>query len=126
MENALFQWGPFTSHSGPPLSWKICTEALSVSDWQTIAKRVAQTLPFGRVLGIPRGGIVFAECLKPYATAGLPGILVVDDVLTTGTSMRQALAELDGAGTGVVLFARGPIPDDLPVVAVFHLGGIFQ
>ena len=68
MENALFQWGPFTSHSGPPLSWKICTEALSVSDWQTIAKRVAQTLPFGRVLGIP---LPHHFCIRHEAALGL-------------------------------------------------------
>ncbi len=70
---------------------------------------VEHLLPFRKVEGIPRGGMKFAEALRPYAKPDAGLLLLADDVLTTGESMERARA----GGTyviGVVAFARGPWP----------------
>lgn len=118
----LFLPGPFRSHSGVELPFKIDCDALSDGDLATLAQ-VVGTRPWTRfndVYGIPRGGLRFAEALKPYALS-VPKkqdrrVLIIDDVLTTGNSMLQMreMLRADGLPTeyiGVVIFARGPCPD---------------
>lgn len=56
-----------------------------------------------------------AVALKPYATG--EGLLIVDDVLTTGRSMEKQRSKREAKG--IVLFARGPCP--LWVEAVWML-----
>ncbi len=110
----LFKLGDFKLHSGAKSRWKIDCESLTVSDLHALAFMAFQLLPrrFGGVLGIPQGGLMFAEAMRPYQA--LPGPwLIVDDVLTTGRSMEEArktLDEANGPTMGLVIFARGPCP----------------
>jgi hypothetical protein len=101
----MFVRKEFISHSGIQLQWKIEADALTDEDLATLSWVVTQQLCFGSVVGIPMGGLRFAEALKPYAAKG--SRLLVDDVLTTGNSMKTAYREGD---IGLVIFARGPCP----------------
>lgn len=65
------------------------------------------------VVGIPRGGLRFAAALRPYAVLHSDTVLIVDDVLTTGASMKEmrSLKESQGYHTiGLVIFARKQPP----------------
>jgi orotate phosphoribosyltransferase len=108
----LFVDGEFTSHSGQRLPYKIECDALTPADLDTLAADVARRFRFSSVHGVPRGGIRFAYALRRYATgSSLDPILIVDDVLTTGTSMEAVRQGMGGNVFGVVIFARGPCPD---------------
>ncbi len=106
MNAPLFVKQVFMMHSGEIGHWKIECDALSSSDLDTLAFMLFEILPpFGKVHGIPRGGILIANRMRTYQTQGPR--LVVDDVLTTGASMVK---EMDGDDLGAVIFARGPCP----------------
>ena len=113
MASNLFRYGPFMLSSGCISLWKIECDALTPEDWQGLAHMALDILPpFGEVIGIPRGGIPFAEALKPYWTPFAPR-LVVDDVLTTGNSLRSLLRPGD---LSLVVFARPNAPKDIPAI----------
>ena len=99
----LFQYGDFVSHAGKELKWKIECDALTDDDWDCLAQIVADRCNFGSVYGIPRGGVKFAQALEKYKKPTNPFRLVVDDVYTTGKSMREAMLPGD---FGFVVFAR--------------------
>ena len=106
---ALFKHGQFTLHSGEQSDFLIDCNALTQFDIDSLAAFVAARLkPFSEVKGIPRGGVRFSAALQPYRSA-VGGLLIVDDVLTTGTSMERARGEREDV-QGVVIFARGPYP----------------
>jgi orotate phosphoribosyltransferase len=108
----LFRSGEFTLASGAKSGRKIDCDALTDADWETLAAWAAEVLPpFGVVEGVPTGGLKFASALADHATldAATGPLLIADDVLTTGGSMeRQRAGRL---AIGVVLFARGRLPD---------------
>ena len=118
----LFQKGEFHLHSGEVSDWKIDCDALTDADLETIAEQLVKRLPpFGRVSGVPTGGLRLAEVLGHHVTDGAP-LLIVDDVLTTGSSMeehaKECLTALSRLGInppeptlGTVIFARGKCPD---------------
>ena len=87
---SLFTKKNFIGHAGGELDWKIECDDLTDEDWQTLAYIVSKSYTFGAVIGIPRGGLKFAEALKPYITLESEYVLIVDDVLTTGMSMEEA------------------------------------
>lgn len=104
---SLFQTVDVVLHSGEESDWKIECDTLTDEDMRTLAKRIAELVhPFGEVEGVPRGGLRLASALKPYRSAG--GLLIVDDVLTTGGSMEAHRAGRDAKGA--VIFARGESP----------------
>jgi hypoxanthine phosphoribosyltransferase len=108
----LFKSGQFTSHSGLTLPFKIDCNALEDEDLDCLAKVVAAKFEFSKVVGVPRGGLRFAEFLDPHVRTNGP-ILIVDDVLTTGRSMEEMWTKVakDQYDTiGVVIVARGPHP----------------
>lgn len=109
----LFQAGMFDSHSGVKLSWKIECDALTDDDLATLACVAAKQLePFCLVIGIKRGGARLACALDRYVRRDATKVLIVDDVLTTGSSMEKAREEIgDDRSIGLVIFARGVCPD---------------
>ncbi len=110
----LFVRETFVSHSGLNLDWKTDCDALSDGDLDTLAWFFARGLPYGRVYGIPRGGLRFARALEGHAKRKGPFLLIVDDVLTTGRSMAEAKAKFVDEGVdkesirGAVIFSRTP------------------
>lgn len=108
---SLFEWGKFRLHSGGESLFLIECAFLAHEDWVTLASLVAEQLDFKDAIGIPSGGLKFAEALKFYRKNDpeLP-TLIVDDVLTTGTSMEGMKKRAGGYCVGVVLFARGKCP----------------
>lgn len=121
----LFRDGEFRSHSGLMLPFKIECDALGPEDWATVARQVADHGAFRIVVGIPHGGLAFAAALQRYADPSSLVVLIVDDVYTSGNSMREHRARMIDSGVpaeqirGVVLFARSE-PDDW-VTPMFRL-----
>lgn len=127
----IFKLGDFRAHSGAVLPWKVDLDDLASDDWACLARVVADLVgTFGRVEGVPRGGLRLADALRqyavqpvsteeapwrsPYSRARRP-LLVVDDVLTTGASMRDAAGAARGRDPhvlikGAVVFARSACP----------------
>ena len=106
---SLFANVSFRSHSGLDLSWKLECDALTPDDWAWAAARVAERYSFTDVMGVPEGGLPFERALKPHRKSGGEYFLVVDDVLTTGSSILSAMAGMPNA-LGIVLFARRQEP----------------
>jgi len=115
----LFVLGKFKSHAGFILDWKIDCDTLTEKDLKCLAKIIASKVGlFDKAYGIPRGGTRLAKELDRiryghnhrYET-----ILLVDDVLTTGNSMKEAKKEYLSKHPhievkGAVIFARGKCP----------------
>lgn len=125
----LFQLGDFVLHSGDKVKWKIECDALCDDDWRCAAEMIAELVPFSAVHGVPTGGNKLAELLRGKIRPNDNGpVLIVDDVYTTGASIRAVRDKLarasHGSGQrhiGAVLFARRPIKwDDRWVKAVFQ------
>ena len=106
----FLQFGWFSSHSKFQLPWKIDCDGLDTRDWECIANIIRWKFAFGRVVGIPRGGLRLQHLLENHVEFGYP-TLIVDDVLTTGRSMEEARKSIDGPVIGVVVFARGKVDD---------------
>lgn len=121
----LFEQGNFILHSGQKTNFKIECDALTDKDIKTLALLISERYVFGKVFGVPRGGTRLANALQTHCNLHHTAYsLIVDDVITTGTSMekyRQVLAqrpaelnEVDDYVApefiGVVLFARGVCP----------------
>lgn len=107
---SLFQLGDFRLHSGATSGYKIECDALTAEDIETLAWLTAQRIGrFGRVEGVPRGGVRLAEALEQYSMLDDDPLLIVDDVWTTGGSME---AHRNGReAIGAVIFARNPVAD---------------
>lgn len=116
----LFQRGDFTLSSGQRSDWKIECDALIDDDIETLACIGAKLVcPFGRVIGVPRGGLRLAKAIEPYGTDG--PTLIVDDVLTTGRSM-EIFKQGHLHAKGIVIFARGSVPSW--VTPIFRFEGV--
>jgi hypothetical protein len=103
----LFELDPFTLPSGRVTHFKIECDVLHSQDWDSLARLAVEILPpFGSVEGVPRGGILFADSLRPYVTEG--PLLIADDVWVTGLSMERHRAEREGC-YGIVAFTRGTL-----------------
>lgn len=110
---SLFKLGNFTLQSGGKSFWKIDCDYADKEDWYIWSRLIyEQNKPFREVIGIPRGGIELAALLKDYCSPNPEyPILIVDDVLTTGRSMKEAKSHLKGKVKGAVVFARGKCPE---------------
>ncbi len=111
---SLFQTGHFVSHSGLSLNWKIECDALTQEDFDTIAVLFSRYsgIVFSKVYGIPTGGMRLAKSLEKYTNNTVSQLLIVDDVVTTGTSLIDAKEKLgDLNAIGFVAFSRGKCPD---------------
>ena len=126
----LFERIEFQSHSGLPLYWKIECDALTSDEIDTLAFVISKRFNFKSVYGVETGGARLANALQRYCkNDGL--ILIVDDVLTTGTAIsyvagkliRKLRLESMANIRGIVLFARGPCPEW--VIPMFQLNSVF-
>ena len=112
----LFQSVDFVSHSGLELKWKIECDALSDPEWFTISQMIMEiSVPFKEAIGIPRGGTKLGNLLNQYGTGKREDpVLLVDDVLTTGESMKQFKTKRSwrypSDYIGWVVFARTKTP----------------
>lgn len=109
----MFVKKSFISHSGQKLDWKIECDDMTYSDVETLCYLISQKFKFFNVFGVPDGGLKFATCLKKYCSDNVDdGILVVDDVFTTGKSMNSFVSKNNIKNPkGVVIFSRGTRPD---------------
>jgi hypoxanthine phosphoribosyltransferase len=123
----LFEKKKWTMHSGDTSDFKIECDALTSDDWDTIAYLIAKHFSFSNVVGIPRGGIALERSLKKYKKS-LGPLLIVDDVLTTGTSMEEMkdtyLERYNNNIIGVVVFARGKCPNW--ITPIFSMNGLIN
>ncbi len=112
MTENLFQSGNFILHSGSLSHWKIDCDALTNDDWATLALMISERVKFSVAIPIPCGGVKFASALRRYETGRIDRdpVLIVDDVLTTGTSMEEKRKYYPDS-IGAVVFARGDCPD---------------
>ena len=106
----LLQFGWFCSHSKFQLPWKIDCSAFSDGDWECIASIIRWKFAFSKVIGIPRGGLKLQKLLEGYTELGYP-TLIVDDASTANNSFIEARKDIEGPVFGVVVFARGPVPN---------------
>ena len=109
----LFESKTFIGHAGGELTFKIECDALTPDDYATLATLIGEKLTFSKVVGVPSGGLPLAEALEQYCAETGP-LLIVDDVLTTGTSMEEVRKQVDSDQEeviGLVIFSRGRCPD---------------
>lgn len=112
----LFQNKTFIGASGKKLDWKVECDAIpQPGNWEWGAKRVSEQCRFHTVYGIANGGLLFADACEQYKTTDpSAGILIVDDVWTTGHSIIKFYSELPATDSRVyiwVMFSRNP---DIP------------
>ena len=117
----MFEFGEFRAASGQMLPYKIECDHLLPGDLECIANIMYPYLePYGHVVGVPRGGLALARYFEKWKKRGCKTLLVVDDVWTTGGSMRAVIEgqmSLTRRGQplyvdwqGVVIFARSRTP----------------
>jgi hypothetical protein len=126
---SLFELGPFTLPSGRATHFKIECDVLTENDWGALARLAAAIMPpFGKVEGVPRGGIAFATALEKYITPHSQRLVIADDVWVTGLSMnryrQQHAEEHDALGIrdimGVVAFSRGVLDPWVRTLFLMH------
>ncbi len=106
----LFNIGNFKLHSGSTSSFKIDCNALTSRDWDSLAYLISQKYKYDRVIGIPSGGLKLARALTQFSLNGYK-TLIVDDVLTTGSSFEEIRKRIKEESFGIVIFARRKCPD---------------
>lgn len=121
----LFRHGKFRAASGHFLKWKAECDAFTEEDWECLAQ-IANTLvrPFSEVHGVPTGGEKFAFHMRQFITPEAGSILLVDDVYTTGKSMKAFARELGlkpmGYQACVVFNRSNESPDNLETILFFN------
>ena len=121
----LFNIGKYLLHSGKKSEFKIDCDALNVTELGTLVSLIIKKIPsFKEVIGVPTGGNRLESILKPYQKEDSNIVLIVDDVLTTGSSMEKIKNLYNCEVLGVVIFARGKCPDW--IIPIFELNENFR
>ncbi len=111
----LIQLGEVDLNSGLRSDYKLVADDFIRDNLLGLVHLIRKLVgPFGSVYGVPRGGLALEEALLQHIDRSLVStVLIVDDVLTTGGSLKRAREKLAGSHTfivGAVVFARGPLP----------------
>lgn len=107
----LFQLGNYKLHSGDSSDYIIDCNALTDEDLECIASQLQGLVGlYGKVEGIPNGGLRLAEKMKKYITPISDRLLITDDVCTTGRSFIEHRNNKKLVA-GVCIFARGILPN---------------
>ena len=111
----LIEIGHFVLNSGKESEFKLIADEFIRDNLDGLVYLIRHAVgPYGAVYGVPRGGCLLANTLEQHSSRELLStILVVDDVLTTGGSMKRAREYNAGRCEfiiGAVVFARGPCP----------------
>lgn len=94
---SLIELGQYRLASGNQSFFKLDCDALTDDDILACAVLLHRRLPeFGRIEGVPAGGLRLATAMKEFATTG--PLLIVDDVVTTGGSMEKHRAGREAIG----------------------------
>lgn len=118
----MLKHGKFTSHSGSELWFKIECDNLTDEDLDCAARIICTRISFNKAIGIPRGGMRFAEALNRYRKPSSVLTAIVDDVYTTGKSMEEYRLKYSDHSFGLVLFARNePPPWILPFFTLHNM-----
>ena len=97
------------------MSWKVECDYLTKADWKCLsylAKEKLRRIP-SRVMGVPTGGERWEAIFSEEYSAPGSDVLILDDVLTTGSSMEEMRRRLIADGvpenkiTGMAAFSRG-------------------
>ena len=128
MRTTLFEKKNFIMHSGEKSNFKIECDALTDGDIETLAYLISKRFKFAGVYGIPTGGLRLAKVLNKYIDEFGDYYLIVDDVLTTGTSMEEARKKLmrHEPIIGVVLFSRSKSPIKKWIRPMFNMSKWWQ
>lgn len=99
-EQSLFIQKEFVTNAGQKAQYKIECDALTEEDFETAAYLinrycVRKSIRFCRVEGVPRGGLRLSKPLEKYIDPDGEYVLVVDDVFTTGGSIKRHIKEID-------------------------------
>lgn len=121
MKVHLISKGKFKLYSGKESNFKIDCDALTDEDIECLAILIKERVgKYSFVYGISKGGFRIVKALEKYAEANRASpTLIVDDVLTTGSSMEQYKKQFPRLVKGAVIFARGKCPDW--IIPVFQM-----
>lgn len=123
----LFTTGQYYLHSKLESDFKINCEALTFRELHALSYIARKLLPrFKAVVGIPTGGLALANELEFFSDEDAEVTLLVDDVLTTGSSMLEYRQRIEGPVSGLVLFARGPCPEWVTPLFTLHPGVTYE
>lgn len=106
---SLFNLGNFRLHSGEESNFKIDCDYLSFGDIECLCYLLSKKIPeFSHVYGVPNGGLILEKELRKYCRPLIPNrVLIIDDVLTTGNSIRTLMDKFQGLEVmGATLFRR--------------------
>lgn len=111
----LIHIGQHVLNSGKKSDFKLFADQFIIDNIEGLVHLIRKASgPYGAVHGIPRGGCLLADALGKHTSFELPQtLLVVDDVLTTGGSMKRAREANAGKFefvVGAVAFSRGMCP----------------
>lgn len=130
----LFERRDAVGASGRVLPWVIDVDAIPDDVINEIADIAAPLLPtFGRVVGVPKGsspksrdsldnGRRLEIAFRTRVTHGSPMTLIVDDVWTTGGSMRAFARETKCDWVGFVVYSRVRVKPGSNVWAFWEFG----
>jgi orotate phosphoribosyltransferase len=119
------QLADITLNSGRRSSFKIECDDLTDAEVAAMCALLVKVLPaFGAVSGVPTGGLRLEEAMRPHVTVTCGRLLIIDDVWTTGGSMKRHWMDLGSPAwvVGAVLFARGDCPSDIKALFTIDKG----
>jgi len=106
----MIELGDFTLHSGKKSWWKIILDNLTDEEIYHISEKIVEVVgPYSMAVSVPTGGDRLAQELNCWPLDPSAPVLIVDDVYTTGESIKKIAEPFVASGIpvkGVVVFTR--------------------